>query len=297
MLPSRPSLVVLFAASCLLASRTASAQSNAAIAEQLFLDGQKLMETLQQQAERFGTRTKTHFVSRIDLACRPFKIHHVDDFNGDPETITETHAIIIATGASANYLGLPSERQFENLGVSACATCDGALPRFRDQPIVVVGGGDSACEEATYLTKFASRIYLVHRRDTLRASKIMAERTLQNPKITPIWNSAVEQVLGNDTDGVTAVQIKNIQTNQLSTLEARGMFVAIGHTPNTRFLADQIELNEKGYIILKDGFRSMTSVEGVFAAGDCADAVYRQAITAAGMGCKAAIDAERWLSH
>jgi len=261
------------------------------------IDGQKLMSTLQQQAERFGTRVKTHFVSKIDLSMRPFKIFHADDFNGDPEIITEAQAIIIATGASANYLGLPSERQFENMGVSACATCDGALPRFRDQPLVVVGGGDSACEEATYLTKFASRIYLVHRRDTLRASKIMAERTLANPKITPVWNSAVEEVLGTATDGVMGVKIKNLQTNDTSTLAARGMFVAIGHTPNTRFLANQIELNDKGYIVLKDGSRSWTNVEGVFAAGDCADATYRQAITAAGMGCKAAIDAERWLAH
>ncbi|MCL2648509.1 MAG: thioredoxin-disulfide reductase [Phycisphaerales bacterium] len=261
------------------------------------VDGQQLMSTLQEQAERFGTRVKTHFVSKIDLSDRPFKIHHIDDFNGDPEIVTETHAVIIATGASANYLDLPSERQFENMGVSACAVCDGALPRFRNQPLVVVGGGDSACEEATYLTKFASRVYLVHRRDTLRASKIMTERTLQNPKILPVWHSVVEQVLGNDTDGVTGVQVKNLQTNQSSTLEARGMFVAIGHTPNTKFLVGQVELNDKGYVVLKNGFRSMTSVEGVFAAGDCADAVYRQAITAAGMGCKAAIDAERWLAE
>jgi thioredoxin reductase (NADPH) len=216
---------------------------------------------------------------------------------GEEETITLAHAVIIATGASANYLGLPSERRFENLGVSACAVCDGALPRFRDRPLVVVGGGDSAVEEATYLTKFASRVHLVHRRDSLRASKIMAQRALENPKIVPVWNSAVQEVLGNDNDGVTGVRVKNLLTHAEGVIEAVGMFAAIGHTPNTKFLQGQIDLNEKGYVVLKDGFRSLTSVEGVFASGDCADSVYRQAITAAGMGCKAAIDAERWLAE
>lgn len=261
------------------------------------IDGQKMMGTLQQQAERFGTRVKNHFVTKVDLSARPFKIWHVNDLSGEEETVTLAHAIIISTGASANYLGLPSERQFENMGVSACAVCDGALPRFRDQPLVVVGGGDSACEEASYLTKFASKVYLVHRRDTLRASKIMAERTLANPKIQPVWFSVVEEVVGNETAGVTGVKVKNLNTGKVSLIEAAGMFAAIGHTPNTKFLNGQLTLNDKGYIVLKDPFRSTTSVEGVFAAGDVADSVYRQAITAAGMGCKSAIDAERWLAE
>jgi len=261
------------------------------------IDGQKMMGTLQQQAERFGTRVKNHFVTKIDLSVRPFKIWHVNDLSGEEETLTLAHAVIISTGASANYLGLPSERKFENMGVSACAVCDGALPRFRDQPLVVVGGGDSACEEASYLTKFASKVYLVHRRDTLRASKIMADRTLANPKIQPVWFSVVEEVVGNDTAGVTGVKVKNLNTGKVSLIEAAGMFAAIGHTPNTKFLNGQLTLNDKGYIVLKDPFRSTTSVEGVFAAGDVADSVYRQAITAAGMGCKSAIDAERWLAE
>ncbi len=260
------------------------------------IDGKKLMEEMEEQARHFGTRVKTHFVTKVDFSSRPFKVWHVNDMSGEEETVTLAHAVIIATGASANYLGLPSERKFENLGVSACAVCDGALPRFRDQPLVVVGGGDSAVEEATYLTKFASRVHLVHRRDTLRASKIMAQRALGNPKIVPVWNSAVEEVLGTEEKGVTGVRVQNLLTKQTGVIEAVGMFAAIGHTPNTKFLEGQIELNEKGYVVLKDGFRSLTSVEGVFASGDCADSVYRQAITAAGMGCKAAIDAERWLA-
>lgn len=261
------------------------------------IDGKKMMGVLQMQAERFGARTLYDFVPRIDLSSRPFKIYHSNELSGTEEQVTLAHAIIVATGASANYLGLSSERTFENNGVSACAVCDGALPRFRDQPLVVVGGGDSAVEEATYLTKFASKVYLVHRRESLRASKIMAERALSNPKITPVWNSVVEEVLGTEADGVTGVRVKNLKTGQTGLIECRGMFAAIGHTPNTKFLEGQVELNEKKYVVLKDGFRSMTSVEGVFVAGDCADSVYRQAITAAGMGCKAAIDAERWLAE
>jgi len=259
------------------------------------ISGHKLMDTLQQQAERMGTRVRQHNVNKIDLSTRPFRIWHDGPLLGDEEALTHAHSIIVATGAAANYLGLPSERQFENLGVSACAVCDGNLPRFKDRPLVVVGGGDSAAEEATYLTKFASRVYLVHRRDSLRASKVMAARALSNPKVMPIWNSAVQEVLGNETEGVTGVRVENLLTQDHTTLEASGMFAAIGHTPNTKFLAGQVQLNEKGYIVLRDGFRAQTSVDGVFAAGDCADSTYRQAITAAGMGCKAALDAERWL--
>ncbi len=261
------------------------------------IHGQKLMDVMQKQAERFGTRVINHFVSKVDLSTKPFKIWHNSEISGDDATVTEAHVIIISTGASANYLGLPSEEKYKNFGVSACAVCDGALPRFRDVPLVVVGGGDSACEEASYLTKFASKVHLVHRRDTLRASKIMAERTLSNPKINPVWNSAVDEVVGSDNEGVTAVRVKNLITQEIQTIPARGMFAAIGHTPNTKFLDGQLALDDKGYIKLVDGFRSMTSVQGVFAAGDVSDSIYRQAISAAGMGCKAAIDAERWLAE
>jgi thioredoxin reductase (NADPH) len=261
------------------------------------VDGQKLMGTLQAQAERFGTRTKNHFVAKVDLSKRPFVITHGSELMGEGPEETLAHSIIVATGAAANYLGLPSEDKYKNNGVSACAVCDGALPRFKDVPLVVVGGGDSAVEEGTYLTKFASKVYLVHRRDSLRASKIMAQRALTNPKITPVWNSVVEEVLGNDADGVTGVRIKNLVTGDTQTIEARGMFAAIGHTPNTSFLKGQVKLDEKGYVVLRDGFRATTSVDGVFVAGDCADQTYRQAITAAGMGCKAALDAERWLAE
>jgi thioredoxin reductase (NADPH) len=259
------------------------------------ISGQKLMATLQEQAERFGTRVESAVAAKITLSQRPFVIQAADELNSR-EFEVRAHSIIISTGASANYLGLESEKKFENMGVSACAVCDGALPRFRDQPLVVVGGGDTAVEEATYLTKFASRVYLVHRRDTLRASKIMATRAIDNPKIEMVWDSAVQEVLGNEQDGVTGVRIQNVKTHAEREIACRGMFAAIGHTPNTAFLGGQVALTEKGYIKLADPFRSATNVPGVFAAGDCADAVYRQAITAAGMGCKAAIDAERWLA-
>src|SRR6185437_11829513 len=217
--------------------------------------------------------------------------------------IAET--VVIATGATANYLNLPSEERYKNHGVSACAVCDGALPRFRNKPLVIVGGGDSACEEGSYLSKFASTVHLVHRRDTMnRASPIMAERLLSNPKIKPHWFSAVEEVvgemhttpLGDKMPNMTGVRIKNVKTGETSTIDAAGMFVAIGHTPNTKFLNGQVATDEKGFIKLIEPFRTLTSVEGVFAAGDVADPIYKQAITAAGMGCKAALDAERWLA-
>lgn len=252
--------------------------------------GPELMMQMRQQAERFATLILTEDVVEVDLSARPFTLK---DSAG---ATVRTEALIVATGASANYLGLPSEEKYKNLGVSACAVCDGALPRFRGKPIVVVGGGDSAAEEANYLTKFGSTVYLVHRRDTLRASRIMAERTLANPKITPVWNSVVEEVVGDDTHGLTGVRVKDVQTGATRMLEATGMFVAIGHTPNIRFLNGQLATDEKGFIKLADPYRTTTSVEGVFAAGDVADPVYKQAITAAGMGCKAALDAERWLA-
>ncbi|HEY7086737.1 MAG TPA: thioredoxin-disulfide reductase [Tepidisphaeraceae bacterium] len=252
--------------------------------------GPDLMVRMRTQAERYGARIVTEDIMRIDLKRRPFKI---EDSAG---ATLEAHTVIVATGASANYLGLPSEEKFKNYGVSACAVCDGALPRFRDKPLVVVGGGDSAAEEGTYLTKFASTVHLVHRRDQLRASKVMADRLLGNPKVKPVWNSVVEEVIGDEDRGVTGVRVKSVDGGETRTLEAAGMFVAIGHTPNTAFLNGQVQTDSKGFIVLKDPFRTTTSVEGVFAAGDVADPIYKQAITAAGMGCKAALDAERWLA-
>jgi thioredoxin reductase (NADPH) len=252
--------------------------------------GPELMVRCKLQAERFGTRVITEDIEDIDLSQRPFTL---TDSAG--KTV-KAHTIVIATGASANYLGLDSEERLKNKGVSACAVCDGALPRFRNNPLVVVGGGDSAAEEATYLTKFASKVYLVHRRDKLRASPIMAERVLANAKVEAVWNSAVEEVLGGDEKGVTGVRVKNLQDNQMRTIDATGMFAAIGHTPNTKFLRGQLQTDDKGFIVLQDASRTTTSVEGVFAAGDVADPLYKQAITAAGMGCKAALDAERWLA-
>lgn len=252
--------------------------------------GPELMMAMREQSERFGTRIMTEDIVDLDLSRRPFVMK---DSAG---ATIEAHSVVIATGASANYIGLDSETRFKNNGVSACAVCDGALPRFRNKPLVVVGGGDSACEEAGYLTKFASQVYLIHRRDKLRASKVMADRTLANPKIKPVWDSAVEEVIGDDERGMTGAKIKNLKTGELHTIEAPGMFVAIGHTPNTRFLRNQLKLDDKGFIVLGDPARTTTSIEGVFAAGDVADPTYKQAITAAGMGCKAALDAERWLA-
>jgi thioredoxin reductase (NADPH) len=252
--------------------------------------GPELMVRMRQQAERYGTKILTEDIVSVDLKQRPFILK-----DGNDQTI-ESHTIVIATGASANYLGLESESKFKNIGVSACAVCDGALPRFRNQPLIVVGGGDSAAEEGTYLTKFASQVYLVHRRDQLRASKVMAERLLSNPKVKPIWNSAIDEVIGNDEKGMTGVRVKNVQSGETQMLEAPGMFVAIGHTPNTKFLNGQIQTDSTGFIVLTDSPRTTTSVDGVFAAGDVADSIYKQAITAAGMGCKAALDAERWLA-
>jgi thioredoxin reductase (NADPH) len=249
--------------------------------------GPDLMVHMKMQSVRYGTRVLTEDVVSADLSHRPFSV---------VDSAGQTHVaktLVIATGASANYLGLESESRFKNNGVSACAVCDGALPIFRNQNLVVVGGGDSAAEEGNYLTKFAKSLFLVHRRDTLRASQIMAKRLLDNPKVTPVWNSVVEEVLGGEK--MTGVRVRNVKTGQTSEISAAGMFVAIGHTPNTQFLNNQLKLDPKGFIVLADPFRTTTSVEGVFAAGDVADPVYKQAITAAGMGCKAALDAERWL--
>lgn len=254
------------------------------------VSGPELMELMRQQAVNFGTRVVTDDIVDVDFSSHPFKI---TPLNGEP---VEALSVIIATGARANYLGLDSENRFKNMGVSACAVCDGAMPRFRNHPLVVVGGGDSAMEEANYLTKFASKVYIVHRRDEFRASKIMADRALANPKIEVKWNSVVDEVLGNDEKGVTGVRIRSsVDESQTEELEATGYFAAIGHTPNVNFLKGQVETNDKGFIQWKIPFRTNTSVDGVFAAGDVADDNYKQAITAAGSGCMAALDAERWL--
>ena len=243
--------------------------------------GPDLMEQFRKQAERFGTRLIGADVTKVDFTQRPFTV-----WSGEDEYEAET--IVISTGASARWLGIPGEEKLLGYGVSACATCDGFF--FRDKEIAVVGGGDSAMEEALFLTKFASKVTIVHRRDEFRASKIMAQRALDHEKIEVIWDSVVEEVLGDTS--VTGVTVRNRNTDEVSELKVDGLFVAIGHDPNTKIFEGQLELDEEGYIIA-DGTR--TSVEGVFAGGDVVDKVYRQAITAAGMGCAAALDAERWL--
>jgi thioredoxin reductase (NADPH) len=254
------------------------------------IEGPEMMELMRQQAVNFGTRIMTDDIVRVDFQKHPFVLTASE---GEP---VEALSAIVATGARANYLGLPSEERFKNRGVSACAVCDGALPRFRAKPIVVIGGGDSAVEEATYLTKFGSMVYLVHRRDQLRASKIMQQRALTNPKIAPRWNRVLQEVLGNDREGVTGVRLASTVNEPTEELTASGVFLAIGHTPNTDFLKGQLEVDSTGYIRWTTPQRTYTSVEGVFAAGDVADSYYRQAVTAAGSGCMAALDAERWLA-
>jgi len=252
------------------------------------IDGTELMMAMQKQAERFGTRTRYGVrVTRVDFSKSPLKLWLDDE-------IIEAKAGIIATGASHRHLGLKNEELLERKGVTYCATCDGALPMFRNQPLVVVGGGDSACEEANYLTHFASKVYLIHRRDSLRASKIMAERVLANPKVQPVWDTVVTDIYDSNKGIVTGVQIKNAKTGATSELPCAGVFVAIGHVPSTELFKGQIDRDADGFILCKKG--TYTSVPGVFAAGDCVDRVYRQAVTAAGTGCAAAIDAERYLT-
>jgi thioredoxin reductase (NADPH) len=251
------------------------------------IDGYQLMAQMQKQAERFGARVQFATLEAADLSKQPFVL------TVDGESV-ETETLIIASGAGHKHLGLESEHKLENKGVTYCATCDGALPTFRDQPLVVVGGGDSACEEAMYLTRFGSVVYLVHRRDTLRASRIMAERALSHAKIQPVWDSIVTEVLDVSRDKVTGVRLQNLKTGAESVLACAGVFVAIGHTPNTGLFKGVIDMDDQGYIIPKRG--SATNVPGVFVAGDCSDHVYRQAVTAAGLGCAAAIDAERYLA-
>ncbi|MEY4385173.1 MAG: thioredoxin-disulfide reductase [Verrucomicrobiota bacterium] len=250
------------------------------------VDGFELMSRLQKQAERFGARIKFATVESVDLSKRPFVL------TVDGERV-EAKSLIVASGAGHRHLGLESEHLLDKKGVTYCATCDGALPMFRNKPLVVVGGGDSACEEAQYLTRFGSVVYLIHRRDSLRASKIMADRTLANPKIKPVWDSVATEILDVKQDKVTGVRVKNLKTNAESTLDCAGVFVAIGHVPNTQIFNGVLDMDEAGYVKRVNG--SQTNIEGVFVAGDCSDRVYRQAITAAGMGCAAAIDCERFL--
>ena len=251
------------------------------------VDGFELMSRMQKQAERFGAKGTFGTVEKVDFKQSPFELVV------DGEKIT-AETVIIATGASHKHLGVPGEEKLETRGVTYCATCDGALPLFRNKPLVVVGGGDSACEEALYLTRFGSEIFLVHRRDSLRASRIMAERVHSHKTIKPVWDSAVTEILGTDKDTVTGVRLKNVKTGAERVLECAGVFIAIGHVPNTSIFKGQIALDANSFVLRKEG--SMTNVPGVFVAGDCSDHVYRQAVTAAGMGCAAAIDAERFLA-
>jgi thioredoxin reductase (NADPH) len=256
------------------------------------VQGVELMELMKQQALNFDTRVVGDNIVDIDIESDILK---VIPENGDP---VETHTIIVATGARANYLGLPSEEEYKNKGVSACAVCDGALPIFYSKPLAVIGGGDSAVEEATYLAnlKGAEKVYLVVRRDQMRASKVMQDRALNHPKIEMLWNSSVNEVIG-DGNLVTGLKVKNNVDGSMSDLAVGGMFVAIGHTPNTSFLQKKLAMNEKGYLQWTQPFRTNTSAKGVFAAGDVADDYYRQAITSAGTGCMAALDVERYLAE
>lgn len=254
------------------------------------VSGPDMMALFQQQAERFGTRIANADVVKCDFTQRPFVL-----VTSEGETV-RAHAVIIATGATANWVGLPNELRLamNGGGVSACAVCDGALPCYRNQPLAVVGGGDTAMEEASYLTKFASKVYVIHRRDSFRASKAMQARILDNPKAEPVWNSVVVDVLGENF--IEGVVLENLVTKQRSTLAVKGLFIAIGHAPATKFLQGTgIEFDDKGYVLLRNR-SSETNIEGVFAAGDVADANYRQAVTASGMGCQSAMDAERWLA-
>src|SRR6266540_4190489 len=244
--------------------------------------GPELMDQMEKQAARFGAEILSVHVTKVDLSSRPFGV-----WAGDEEWRTKT--IVVATGATARWLGVPGEDKLRGRGVSACATCDGFF--FRGQELVVVGGGDSAVEEATFLTRFATKVTIVHRRDELRASKIMQDRAFANPKIDFVWNSVVEEVLGDGQ--VSGVRLRDVESDESSELAAGGVFVAIGHTPNTSLFEGQLEM-EHGYIAVQEP-TTRTSVEGVFAAGDVVDFTYRQAITAAGMGCQAAMDAERFL--
>lgn len=247
--------------------------------------GPELMAEMKKQAERFGTRFLSRNVTKVDMTSRPFKVWVGND-------MYEARALIISTGASAKYLGLESERKLLGRGVSACATCDGAF--FRNQEVVIVGGGDTAMEEATFLTRFASHVTIIHRRDSFRASKIMVDKALNNPKISVLWDSEIVAINGEKT--VESIDINNLKTGAKTNKKVQGVFIAIGHQPNTSLFKGALQMNDVGYLTVKP-HSTYTSVEGIFAAGDVADHVYRQAITAAGTGCMAAIDCERWLEQ
>jgi thioredoxin reductase (NADPH) len=247
--------------------------------------GPELMDQFRKQAERFGARLQQVDVTEVDFDSRPLQVKvGADDYTAD--------AVVIATGASAKWLGIPGEEELTGRGVSACATCDGFF--FRDQELVVVGGGDTAMEEALFLTKFASKVTIVHRRDEFRASKIMAQRVLDHEKIEVMWNTVLTEIHGNTT--VEKVTLEDTVTGEKREMPANGVFVAIGHKPNTDLFAEELDLDENGYIVKSPDGSTRTDVDGVFAAGDVADHTYRQAVTAAGTGCMAAIDAERWLA-
>lgn len=251
------------------------------------IKGPELMDLFKRQSQRFGTEIISSDVEKVDLSSRPFKL-----WTSEEQELT-AESLIIATGASARWLGLPNEEALQNRGVSACATCDGYF--FRDQHVAVVGGGDTAMEEANYLAGLCSRVTVIHRRDALRASKIMAQRALDNPKIDFVWDSVVTDVKDVSAGKVTAVEVENRKTGKRQDLAVEGLFIAIGHQPNTDIFKGQLELDGNGYIVTQPG-STRTSIEGVFAAGDVQDHVYRQAVTAAGTGCMAAIEAERWLA-
>jgi thioredoxin reductase (NADPH) len=249
--------------------------------------GPDLMEYMRKQAQHFGSEVVNGYVHKVDLSKNPFKVWY-----GDNEV--EARTVIISTGSSAKLIGIDSERALMGYGVSTCATCDGFF--FRGKKIAVVGGGDSAMEESTFLTRFATEVNLIHRRDTLRASKIMQDRATNNPKINFIWNTVVEEVLGTPQTGVEGLRLVNVQTKQKSKLDVNGLFVAIGHNPNTEIFKGQIDLDDRGYIQTQPN-STRTNIPGVFACGDVQDPIFRQAVTAAGSGCMAAIEAERWLEH
>jgi thioredoxin reductase (NADPH) len=257
------------------------------------IQGPELMEEFRKQAERFGTDFLETWITEVDLSERPFTL-----YTQGPTISAET--LIIASGASAKWLGIPGEAKVPNgfggNGVSACATCDGPLPAFRNKTLVVIGGGDTAMEEATFLTRYAAKVYVVHRRDKLRASKIMQDKAFANEKIEFIWNTAVEEILGTQEQGVTDVRLKNLKTGEERVFPCHGVFVAIGHRPNTDLFKGQLDMDEVGYL-KTNGHSTATNIPGVFACGDVQDSVYRQAITAAGTGCMSAIDAERFLDH
>jgi thioredoxin reductase (NADPH) len=251
------------------------------------ISGPGLMDLFYKQAARFGARLEQKTVDAVDFSGQPLIVR----CGGET---SQARSVIIATGASAQWLGLPSEKRFANHGVSACATCDGALPRFRNKAIVVVGGGDTAMEEALFLTRFAKTVHVVHRRDKFRASKIMAGRVVQHEKVKVEWNSVLDEVIGNDDNGVTGARFKDVHTGAVREVECTGVFIAIGHKPNSDLFKGILDMDETGYLVTRPN-SSYTNVAGVFAAGDVQDRVYRQAITAAGSGCMAAIDCTRWL--